>query len=387
MRNKILAFTFLEAVGSFLITPILAIYLVHTLDMREATVAVAITSLYFSRYIIALPVGRLTDFFKPPRMMSLGSALRAFGYGGLALTTEGNLVIVVVSLVFIGLGGALISPASSKMLAQIDGGNSLKFRLNSMMFSIGSASALLAVSFVDKANFALIFYCSSAVFFAASLYALVLDRNSSIRSAAAGEAEQSSLQVVNELASQHGIVLTILLTYTIAYAQLFYLLPIMILKHEISHSFISFIYVANSAFFIFFQPLWQKFSPVKSLPSNALLSAAFFLIGYGFLDIGYTPLTVVLFGLCYAFSGSVLDALFLADIADKTAESKMGTASGMAFMFRGVGLIAGNGVGALILVGEGSQFQYVPIYACLITMTVLALTLFERKQSRFPWYL
>ncbi|MCX9439923.1 MFS transporter [Vibrio cholerae] len=380
MRNRILSFTFFEAVGSFLITPILAIYLAHTLGMSEGAIAIAITTLYFSRYIIALPLGRLTDLFNPTRIMSLGALLRGSGYGILALIPEGTILLVAASLALIGIGGALISPASSRLLAQIDGDNSLKFRLNSMMFSIGSASALMMVSFIDKEHFLTVFYCSSIVFFIASIYALTLKSETPDQKEANDKKPQSSTKIVIRLARQHAMLLGILFSYTIAYAQLFYLLPIMIDKNSLSHSYISYIYIANSAFFVFFQPLWQRLSPVKDIFSTAILSALFFFLGYFLLDIGFTPISIVIFAVCYAFAGSILDALFLAELADQTKESEMGTASGMAFMFRGAGLISGNVVGALTLYFDGSHVQYLPVYLSIGLMAGLAATKLNIKR-------
>ena len=392
MRNKILFFTFFEALGSFLITPILAIYLVNTLGMSEGAIAIAITSLYFGRYIIALPLGRMTDLFSPTRVMSLGALLRGSGYGLLALIPEGEIVPVTTSLALIGIGGALISPASSRMMAQIDGDNRLKFRLQSIIFSIGSASALMMVSFVDKEYFLVVFYCSSIVFFMISIYALTLKSVTSEHKEVDNKNPQKFTQIVVRLAYQHALLLGILFIYTIVYAQLFYLLPIMIDKNSLGHSYISYIYVVNSAFFIFFQPLWKKFSPVKDISTTALLSALSFFLGYFLLDIKFKPVCIVFFGVSYAFAGSILDALFLAELADRTKEYEMGTASGMAFMFRGAGLIAGNAVGALMLYFDGCQAQYLPIYLSLGVMVVFAIiklhinrsssSVFSRRISR-----
>lgn len=380
MRNRILLFTFFEAVGSFLITPILAIYLVNTLGMSEGVIAIAISSLYFSRYIIAIPLGTLTDLFNPAYVMSLGALLRGLGYGILALMPKGVIILVVTSLALIGIGGALISPASSRLLAQIDGDNSLKFRLNSMMFSVGSASALFMISLIDKAHFITVFYCSSIVFVIASFFALTLKSDASARKKENNEKPQGSAQTVLRLIRQHALLLGILFAYTIAYAQLFYLLPIMIDKNNISHSYISYIYVVNSIFFIFIQPLWHKFSPVKDIFSTVLVSALFFFLGYLLLDIKFTSITIVLFAVCYAFAGSILDALFLAQISDQTKESEMGAASGIAFMSRGVGLIFGNIVGSLTLYLHESPTQYLAIYLSLGMMAGLAATKLKMKR-------
>ncbi|MFV0576660.1 MAG: MFS transporter [Vibrio sp.] len=384
MRNRVLFFTFLEAVGSFMITPILAIYLVYILGMSEGAIAIAITSLYFSRYIIALPLGRLADLFNPPHIMSLGSLLRGLGYGILTLIPDGKIIFVVISLSLIGIGGALISPASSRLLAQIDGDNSLKFRLNSMIFSIGSASALLMVSFIDKEHFISIFYCSSIVFFIASLFALTFKPEGAAPKETNDKTAQSSTKIVIRLARQHAVLLGILLSYSIVYAQLFYLLPIVIDKNSLNHSYISYIYLANSAFFIFLQPLWHKYSPIKNVFTTTMLSALIFFFGYFLIDIELTPINIVIFAVCYAFAGSILDALFFVELADHTKESEMGSASGLAFIFRGAGLIAGNVIGALTLYLEGSQVQYLPIYLSLGVMAGLAVTKLNAKpKSRF----
>ena len=381
MRNRILFFTFLEAIGSFLITPILAIYLIHSLGMSKETVAIATASLYFCRYIIAIPLGRLTDLLNPIHVMTMGALIRGFGYGILAFIAEGTIVFVAASLALIGAGGALISPASSKLLAQIDGDNRLKFRLNSMMFSIGSASALMTISFVDKEYFSTVFYCSSIVFFVASIYTLTFRKKLSALKNTPDKRTLSSIQITIRLARQHALLLGMLIAYTIAYSQLFYVLPLMVDKNSISHFYISCIYVINNAFFIFFQPLWQKFSPVKRIRSTALLSALFYFLGYVILDIGFTPISIVFFAVCYAFAGSILDALFLAELADQTVESEMGTASGMAFMTRGAGLIAGNFIGLLTLNLDGSHSQYLPIYLALGVMAGLAAVKLKNKYN------
>ncbi|QUQ65417.1 MFS transporter [Kutzneria sp. CA-103260] len=106
----------LSTTATFMILPLLAIFLVDSRGMPVQLAGLSITTLVLTQRGGSFISGIASDRYSPRRMMVLGFALCALGYG--ALTMAGGVPLVMVAMAIAGVGGALFLPASKAVLAQ-----------------------------------------------------------------------------------------------------------------------------------------------------------------------------------------------------------------------------------------------------------------------------
>ena len=101
--------------GFFMVLPYLAAYLTDGLGMAAATVGLVLGVRTLSQQGLFLPSGALVDRVGPWPSIVAGCALRVVAFGMLGVVRQP--VPVVVSILLIGVAGALFTPAVRKYLA------------------------------------------------------------------------------------------------------------------------------------------------------------------------------------------------------------------------------------------------------------------------------
>lgn len=136
----LLSAAFLISLGSYVVTPFLAVYIVHDLGLASATVASALSAKLLIQNAGMLPGGYLADRIGQGRGTSLGVVARSSGYVLLAFST--GPVQVIIGCALIGAAGAIYIPASKDLIARTIEGTDLGpecFGLRSMSNNAGLA--------------------------------------------------------------------------------------------------------------------------------------------------------------------------------------------------------------------------------------------------------
>ncbi|MDE9453241.1 MFS transporter [Xenorhabdus bovienii] len=365
MFRKIYIFSFIEAFGSYLVTPILSIFIIKTLgfDIKIATIALII--LHFSRYILSFPAGCLTDFFSIRSTAFIGSIIRSIGY--LILASSPYMVsLVFLAVFFIGFGGALITPSLSKSLSLAQGELDFKFRINSIVYSLGTSVSLLFISLVSDKNISISFYFASFCFMLTGVISLFLP------SILTEKFFNFNFSTSHKVFIDTFRINIRLVLFTILYSQLYYLIPMIINMESLEYNYLTLIYFINCLFFVVLQPLIIKFNLLKKLESACYFSLVFFLLCYITINYKVSFLSIIIFSVFYGLACSMSEAKFMSEVSKVVGIRDMGLASGLSLLFRGIGLITGNLIGYLCLKISSYDISiFLPIYAILLVFILV----------------
>lgn len=367
LLNLVYFFSFLEAFGSYVITPILSLYIVKGLNFSLGVAATSAITLHFSRYILSLPIGKLTDILSTKVSLALGTLIRALGYLLLALGPHSS--FSVYSAVFcIGLGGAFITPSISIILSVIKGKQENKFRVNSFIYTSGIALSLLVVSLVNFRSLNVLFFYASASF------AILLLISPFLLSPLKNPKSGTLLDCYSLFKSTLSINLSLFI-FTLLYSQLYYFIP-MLLKDRLNPSnTLSIIYAINCTCFVVLQPLIIKYNLFSKLTSSCLISAVLFLLGFAMLKFSDIKIIIIVFSILYGISCSILEPKFMSVIATLVSSEMMGLASGVSLFFRGCGLIVGNLLGYVTLSSQ-VYFGGFPVPILIVCVIFIFLSFF-----------
>lgn len=110
-------------VGFYLVVPFLAAYLESDLRLGGALIGLILGLRTFSQQGLFFLGGAITDLVGVKPVVLLGVAIRVVGF--LTLATTGELTLVVLGVVLIGIAAALFSPASESAIIGLAGAEEL----------------------------------------------------------------------------------------------------------------------------------------------------------------------------------------------------------------------------------------------------------------------
>ncbi|WP_405177412.1 MFS transporter [Nocardia sp. NBC_01377] len=159
--------------GFYLLIPFLADYLLHDLALSAATVGVVLGVRNLSQQGLFLVGGSAADRLGARRVIVVGAAVRAAGFGLFAV--GGSVTVVLLAAVLTGFAGALFNPAVRSYIAlDSDDRAADAFALFNIFGNIGSALGPVVGTVLVSIGFRLTAVVAAGIFLALTVAQLVL---------------------------------------------------------------------------------------------------------------------------------------------------------------------------------------------------------------------
>ena len=128
----------INTVGTFMVVPLLALYLRLSMGERVDRIGLILTVLILANQGMPVVTGMLSDRWNARTLLSIGIVSRIAGYLGFILGHD--FATFLVSALLVGVGGAAFTPTAKAVLARSSGALRLQaFALRSAAVNIGAA--------------------------------------------------------------------------------------------------------------------------------------------------------------------------------------------------------------------------------------------------------
>ncbi|MGW0646073.1 MFS transporter [Streptomyces badius] len=387
---------FCITVGSSIVLPYLAIYLVHEHGMSPWAVGMAFTVRLWAQFGLMVVGGAVSDRLGPMNTMCLGLVLRGASYVLLAGLSSSIAVIAACGL--LGLGSALYIPAGKAALAGLVGDPSKTasvFALRSATNNAGLAIGPLVGGVLLLGNPSIGLAATSLVFFALALaFWRVRGRLASPRPASGMDAKtrgadgrRSSLREIPALLRHNPRMRWVVLTamaFGFCYVQVEYALPVTVAEHQ-SAGFVGVLFTVNAVSVVALQFLVT--GPMGNIANSALvisggliaMAAGFGLLGFG--SMGALVAGVVLFSLGEVIVDPRLDG----EVAGAVDAEHRGAAFGLVGMCIAIGGTGANAAASALTgadrLGDG---YWLLMMGGAAALSLLVLAGAPRRRVRQP---
>ncbi|AJQ87343.1 hypothetical protein ACU16_12595 [Xanthomonas oryzae pv. oryzicola] len=340
----VLAGVALESFGSFMVFALVVLFLKAETDLSASQIALVASVSMVARHSFGFLGGTLSDAYSPRVVVSLGALVRACGYA--MFLAQGGFAWWIAANATVGIGGALIGPASRSALALASpnrDGN--LFVLRSLAFNLGAVAGPAVAVFVPSFHFA--FAMGALVFIAYGIVAWVsFPRVSTSAGGGVLRGFQDALGNLS-LVRQNGSIVAVTACFWALYTQFHLTLPL-----SLAGSPSTFGYPAIVALSAGVTVAWQlgaiAWAGKERTRSSrtAMAGALVFCVGlaaFGFADAALGAIAATI-----AFS--IGEAIFLPEqdrlIARAAPTTKLGGYFGISALGNGIGVLVGNQVGA-----------------------------------------
>lgn len=385
VRRLLAAYT-LSCVGTGLIYPFTAIYLVTVRGLGAGTAGLFFGVIALVSFLTAPISGRLVDARDARRVAALGVVGQALGYGGLALA--GSRPVALGCAVLVGLGNGAFYPGFTPVMAALLTPDQRKRafarRYVAMNIGLGVGAALggLLVHAVSGIGAFQVLYVVDATTFLPLAAAFLVGPRS--RPAGTGGAGERGAGYRVLLRNRPLMVLLIAQTMLVAfgYSQLDSAIPLMLTQHVgVSAALVGFVIAVNTAAVVLLQvPLARRLER----PRSSVLVAACALVWVGAYATAALatvvagpaqPVLLLLFAVVFAVGETCYAVAFQPLLVELTPPSLLGRGSALSSLSWNAGATVGPALG-IALVGLVAPVAYWAIYAsALLAAACAALSL------------
>lgn len=393
--RRLLAAYALSCVGTGLIFPFTAIYLVTVRDLGAGTAGLFFGVIALASLVAAPVSGRIVDASDARWVGALGVVVQAVGYGGLALA--GSRPSVITCAVLVGLGNGSFYPAFTPVMAalvtaaQRKRAFSRRYVAMNVGLGVGAAVGGVFVGSVSGVGGFQPLYLVDAMTFLPLAAALAASPSS--RRAPTSTAEERAAGYGDLLRSRALVVL--LLTQTLlvvaGYSQLDSAIPLMLVRHVgIGAGIVGLVIAINTVAVVLAQVslgrrLERGSSPVMLGMCALVWVSAYTVAAVATLAAGPVRLALlVLFAVVFAVGETCFAVAYQPLLVELAPASRLGRASALSSLSWNAGAMTGPVIG-ITLVSLLTPAAYCALYATALLVALwLAFSLRAPADAQSP---
>jgi MFS family permease len=386
----------LSCVGTGLIFPFTAIYLIDVRHLGAGAAGLFFGVVAATAFAWAPVAGRLVDTYRPARISAAGVLLQAIGYALLA--TVHNVPVMLVCAALIGLGNGSFypgfTPVINSLLAPEQRKRGFSARYLAMNLGLGTGAAIAGplIGLFDSARaYAVLYVADGLTFlpFAAGLFLLG-------RSAVRAPADSGGAPATYRTLLRHRPLLVLLVTQTLlvlfGYSQMDTAVPLVMTRHlGLAATVVGLVIAVNTIAVVVLQvPLTRL---LERLPTATVLGLGPFIwaaaagLGLiaGFVPTGARIALLLGYAVVFAVGEACYAMAYQTLLTEITPEEALGRGSAMSSLSWNIGAMGGPALGILVVsLSAGPALYWILYGAVLIGTGALALTLRPRRTAEAP---
>lgn len=390
---RFLIFFSLSSVGTGLIYPLTAIFLVRERGFEPSAAGLLLASTALTNLATLPVVGRLLDRYAVRTVMAAGAVLQGLGFLAYPLLPRAGIVLACIA---IGVGNAFFYSGVPPLVVNVVDGASrsrmfaLRYLATNLGLGIGAIVGGMAADRLGAIAFPLLYAADAATFALLAAALLTLPAFKAAPPQNAGE-DRSFRAVVADRRIRN-LLLAQLITVGFCLSQLEAAVPLLVNSMPGGGATLAgTVIAANTIAVISVQMLVERQSRrhrnvtvLSSAPAIWLASWVIFGTAV-LLHNALTPPLLIAFAVVFAVAESVYSCSFQPYLIDVAGENNMARVSAMSSMSWSTGLLLGPSVGAT-LAGSltGPVYAAVMMAGCLVISILVLSTARGRHRSPYP---
>ncbi|MFC0189962.1 MFS transporter [Fictibacillus aquaticus] len=378
----LLFIVFAVHIGSYLILPIMPIYLKNEtgLSVGQIGFTLGVTSVFMQAGSVS--GGFLADRLGRRFIIGLGAVVRAAGLLGFVFFKQYELILMTAAVSGLGLG--LNAPSTKAFISSIVAkeNQSRAFSMRGIAANIGMALAGLIVFFFLTGKSALIFITAAVIFAATGIISWIL-----LPSGCGGDpCPDITVKDYREVFRNKPFLVFAAATVLLwaLYAQFALALPLRAEKVLHDPKSISIVWTVNSLTVILAQTFVTSRFITKVHPMTAMgLGAGVIGIALGALYYASAFPYFILIGMLFVFGEMMIMPTLDTVISQLAAARLLGIFFGMASVFNGIGEAGGNTIGGQLLVYPSLPYAVYAVFGFVILAVMLMLKRWSPMRSLF----
>ncbi|WP_423393043.1 MFS transporter [Burkholderia sp. LMG 21824] len=374
---------FLSNLATFMVMPIMAVYLSGTLNFSADNVGCLLSVYFCSARITPLIFGALTDRVGRSRFINFGLLVRAVGFGLLGLHLHP--VVTYIGAIAIGLGGAAFETGVYSLVQGLSKESrektivSINFSLN-----VGVIAGPLLGAILSFLSTEIVFVLSAIIFFSMFVLSMMVPYSSFECETVVRRDIGVWRAFLIPLTSCRFIgLLLVMLPWFFLFSQLFIYLPIRASEIGNSMQWSHSVFVVNGVVGIVFLPLFG--GVVKGRNSVFLVSFCYLMaVGAFYLATTASQIPLFLIGVAIFSVAEVLILPAAEIVVSRVSPSDLGGAFFGTFnAVFGMGGAIGNMVGSRLSLTSGGSDAWVvlSVVACVGVAASLVYAYFEKTSE------